>query len=61
MKNAQLIKNYQYWNGNNEFYCGGNVMLGPKGLRGFCMTWMMINFASVAFFIFTILVYIYKI
>ncbi len=61
MKNAQLIKNYQYWNGNNEFYCGGHLMLGPNGMRDFCFTFIFINFPSVALFIFTILVFIIKI
>lgn len=61
MKNAQLVKNYQYWNGQNEFYCKGKIMLGPKGLKAFTLTWMMINLPSVLFFIFTILVNNFKI
>jgi hypothetical protein len=61
MKNAQLVKNYQYWNGLNEFYCKGNIMLGPNGFKAFCITWVIINLPAVALFFFTILVNNYKI
>jgi hypothetical protein len=52
----QVIKNYKYWSGYNEFYCNGRVMLGPRGLKTFSLTFLMINLPTIVIYVFAILV-----
>ncbi len=51
-----LIRNYKYWNGYNQFYCDGKIMLGPNGLKLLLITLLLINIPIVLIFIFSILV-----
>jgi hypothetical protein len=56
MDEERVIRNYQYWNGFNRFYCNGNVMLGPDGLKHISLTFLAINIPTFLIFIFVILV-----
>jgi hypothetical protein len=57
---AKIIRNYQYWNGFNEFYCNGSIMIGPKGLKTLSWTFLMINLPVILILIFSILVNYYN-
>jgi len=54
------IKNYKYWNGFNDFYCKGKIMVGPGGLKNIILTTLLINSPIIIIFIFVIFVRIIK-
>lgn len=51
----KIIRNYEYWPGNNEFYCKGYLMLGPKGLSKLLLLFLMVTVPFLLSFLFTIL------
>jgi len=53
---SEIIRNFQYWSGFNDFYCNGRIMIGPKGLKNLCLTLLMINLPVIIVYIFSILV-----
>lgn len=50
----KIIRNYEYWQGHNEFYCKGKIMLGPNGCSKLIQITILINLPSVMFLLFTI-------
>jgi hypothetical protein len=60
MKNVKFLRNFHYWNGFNEFYCKGHIMIGPNGIKIFSLTFSLINIPIGILYIFTILVLYYN-
>jgi hypothetical protein len=60
LKDSNLIRNYKYWSGFNEFYCNGKIMIGPNGIKIFIITLASINLPILLIYIFTILVKYYN-
>ena len=51
----KIIRNYEYWPGNNEFYCNGKFMFGPKGLKKFLFLLLLITLSSILSLLFSIM------
>ena len=51
----KTIKNYEYWLGNNEFYCNGKFMFGPKGLKKFLFLLLLITTQTILSLLFSIM------
>ena len=48
-------RNYEYWLGNNEFYCNGKLMFGPKGLKKFLFLLLLITTQTILSLLFSII------
>jgi palmitoyltransferase ZDHHC9/14/18 len=51
----KIIRNYEYWLGNNEFYCNGKLMFGPKGLKKFLFLLLLITTQTILSLLFSIM------
>ena len=51
----KTIRNYEYWLGNNEFYCNGKLMFGPKGLKKFLFLLLLITTQTILSLLFSIM------
>ncbi len=52
----EIIRNYKYWSGLNEFYCNGHIMIGPNGLRILSVSTIAINLPAIGIYVFGVLV-----
>ena len=53
---GEIIKNYKYWSGYNDFYCDGRIMIGPNGLKLLGLTFLSINVPALVTLVIIILV-----
>ena len=52
----KIIRNYEYWPGNNQFFCQGYLMFGPKGLNKILLIIPMITIPFILSLLFSVMI-----
>ena len=52
----KIIRNYEYWPGNNQFFCQGYLMFGPKGLNKILLILPMITIPFILSLLFSVMI-----